>query len=81
MEAKRRAEEEAATLRKKLIAMEERQKRLQGGKANINSAGEPSSPPGFPQVKASYNSDLRLGKYPSIILASASDSVSHDPYL
>ncbi|CAN6240830.1 unnamed protein product, partial [Urochloa humidicola] len=45
MEAKRRAEDEAATLRKKLIAMEERQKRLQEGNANSPEelASEPSS--------------------------------------
>ncbi|CAN6229487.1 unnamed protein product [Urochloa humidicola] len=45
MEAKRRAEDEAAALRKKLIAMEERQKRLQEGNANSPEelASEPSS--------------------------------------
>ncbi|RLM64397.1 uncharacterized protein C2845_PM16G19560 [Panicum miliaceum] len=60
MEAKRKAEDEAASLRKKLIAMEERQKKVHASKADmkgadgpVNSpeerAGEPSSPPGFQQ--------------------------------
>jgi len=54
MEAKRKAEDEAASLRKKFIAMEERQKKVHAGKADmegadaaVNSpeerAGEPSS--------------------------------------
>ncbi|CAN6276877.1 unnamed protein product [Urochloa humidicola] len=69
MEAKRRAEDEAATLRKKLIAMEERQKRLQEGNASgpVNSpeelASEPSSPPGFPQVQNTPSYDEVLEPY------------------
>ncbi|CAL5025522.1 unnamed protein product [Urochloa decumbens] len=74
MEAKRRAEDEAATLRKKLIAMEERQKRLQEGNANMMGAdgpvnypeelaGEPSSPPGFSQVQNSPSYDEVLEPY------------------
>ncbi|XP_034603069.1 uncharacterized protein [Setaria viridis] len=68
MEAKRRAEDEAATLRKKLFAMEERQRKLQEGKASVKGAdglvnspeelaGEPSPPPGFPQVQNTPGSD------------------------
>jgi hypothetical protein len=56
---------------KKLIAMEERQKKVHAGKADmkgadgpVNSpeerAGEPSSPPGFQQVISGRNSDLHL---------------------
>lgn len=39
MEAKRKAEEEAAALREKLIAMEESQKKLQEATASKKSAG------------------------------------------
>lgn len=41
MEAKRKAEDEAAALREKLMAMEESQKKLQGAKTNKKSAGNP----------------------------------------
>lgn len=37
MEAKRRAEDEAATLRKKMIAMEQNQKKLQEDMVNMKS--------------------------------------------
>lgn len=71
MEAKRRAEDEAATLRKKLFAMEERQTKLQEGKGSVKGAdgpvnspeelaGEPSPPPGFPQVISGCNSGRHL---------------------
>lgn len=89
MEAKRRAEDEAATLRKKMVEMEESQKKMQEDLANMTSTasaihktmpivnlqnkhmhnmmpvsdfpdeltGEPSLPPGFPQVISSYITD------------------------
>ncbi|OEL28130.1 hypothetical protein BAE44_0010850 [Dichanthelium oligosanthes] len=74
MEAKRRAEDEAAALRKKLVAMEESQKMLQEGKANMNGADGPvnspeelacelSSPLGFPQVQNAASSDEILEPY------------------
>ncbi|PUZ48835.1 hypothetical protein GQ55_7G277500 [Panicum hallii var. hallii] len=77
MEAKRKAEDEAASLWKKLIAMEERQKKVHAGKADmkgadgpVNSpeerAGEPSSPPGFQQVQNTPSSDKISKAYLSL---------------
>jgi len=45
MEAKRKAEDEAASLRKKFIAMEERQKKVHAGKADMKGADAPVNSP------------------------------------